>query len=393
MYNYLFNKKWLLTAGVVMLTLLNADAQPKEPSTLSNPLAQVLVALMIMLAIAIAILGSVVNSAAALFREKMRKERMESAAKAAVQPLMALAMVAGALLMSMAGLAQDAEAMEAAPKAAANINGLTPLTFYLMISVIAVEIGILIALVYQLKFLVGIEAKTSAALATAHEKVAAKPKKSWWWRLNNANNPEEEEAIDLSHDYDGISELDNKLPPWWIAAFAITILFSVVYMYRYHVSGSAPLQEEELQIALARAEVEKKAYLAKSANNVDESTVVMLDAGGIAKGKAIFDQNCQACHGAAGEGNMVGPNLTDDYWLHGGSLSDIFKTVKYGWPDKGMQSWKEQLSPIQIAQVTSYIKSLVGTNPPNAKEPQGELYKEAEGTEEPTDSTGVALLK
>ena len=221
--------------ALLMVASLVAGAQPKEPSTLSNPLAQVLVAIMVMLAIAIAILGNVVNSAAALFREKMRKER--AAAKAALTTAAPVVLMLLGLFASLQGIAQEAVQAPAAAKANA-INGLTPLTFYVMISVIAVEIAILIALVYQLKFLVGIESKAAEA-ATAKAVVPAKPKLSWWDRFNQAKAIEEEAAIDLSHDYDGISELDNKLPPWWIAAFSLTILFSVVYLYRYHVSHSA----------------------------------------------------------------------------------------------------------------------------------------------------------
>lgn len=372
--------------ALLMVASLVAGAQPKEPSTLSNPLAQVLVAIMVMLAIAIAILGNVVNSAAALFREKMRKER--AAAKAALTTAAPVVLMLLGLFASLQGIAQEAVQAPATAKANA-INGLTPLTFYVMISVIAVEIAILIALVYQLKFLVGIESKAAEA-ATAKAAVPAKPKISWWDRFNQAKAIEEEAAIDLSHDYDGISELDNKLPPWWIAAFSLTILFSVVYLYRYHVSHSAPLQVEELEIAMKQAEIEKQAYLAKAANNVDENSVTMLDAAAIASGKTLFQANCIACHGNAGEGNAVGPNLTDDYWIHGGGISDVFKTIKYGWPDKGMRSWKDDFSPVQIAQLASYIKSLKGTNPPNAKEPQGEKYEEGKDTAPAADSTSVA---
>jgi cytochrome c oxidase cbb3-type subunit 3 len=174
--------------------------------------------------------------------------------------------------------------------------------------------------------------------------------------------------------------LDNRLPPWWLYGFYISIFFAVIYIWRYHVSHTAPLSVEELQIAMVKADEQKAEYLKKSANNVDENTVkVLTDAGDISGGAKVFTQNCAACHGKAGEG-IVGPNLTDDYWLHGGSIKDVFKTIKYGWPEKGMRSWKDDLSPVQIAQVSSYIKSIHGSNPPNAKAQQGELYKE-EGNE------------
>jgi cytochrome c oxidase cbb3-type subunit 3 len=113
----------------------------------------------------------------------------------------------------------------------------------------------------------------------------------------------------------------------------------------------------------------------------------MLDAGGISAAQSVYITNCAACHGQKGEGT-VGPNLTDDYWLHGGKINDVFKTIKYGVPEKGMRAWQEDLSPVKIAQVSSFIKSLRGTNPPNAKEKQGELYVE-EGAPA-ADSTAAA---
>ena len=92
-----------------------------------------------------------------------------------------------------------------------------------------------------------------------------------------------------------------------------------------------------------------------------------------------YKTNCAVCHGVNGEGNVVGPNLTDDHWLHKGSIKDIFKTIKYGVPEKGMKSWAADFSPLQIAQLASYVKSLHGSNPPNAKEKQGELFAESDG--------------
>jgi cytochrome c oxidase cbb3-type subunit 3 len=108
---------------------------------------------------------------------------------------------------------------------------------------------------------------------------------------------------------------------------------------------------------------------------VDENSVKLLTAADdLAAGKTVFLTTCFACHGRSGEGG-VGPNLTDEYWLHGGSIQEVFKTIKYGWPDKGMKSWKDDYSPVQIAQIASFVKSLAGTNPANAKPPQGTLFK------------------
>lgn len=367
---------------VILLSGPVLFAQPKPESTLNNPLAQALVVIMVLLALAIAIMANVVNNAAALYREKMRKER-EAGGSATAALIITLLMIGGPL----GALAQGAATAAAPAAAPATINGLTPMVFYLMVGVVAVEILILIALVYQLRFLIGLEAKE--VMAAAPEAEVVKPKESWWWRLNRAADITKEQDIDLSHDYDGISELDNKLPPWWIMAFGITILFSVVYLYRYHVADSAPLQLEELAISIKEGEAAKAAYLAKNSANVDENTVTMLDAAGIASGKTTFQANCVACHGNAGEGNAVGPNLTDDYWIHGGKINDIFKTIKYGYAEKGMRSWKDDLSPVQIAQLASFIKSLKGTNPPNAKEPQGEKFEEGAGNTAPADSAAA----
>ena len=149
------------------------------------------------------------------------------------------------------------------------------------------------------------------------------------------------------------------------------------------------MQGKEYEKEMAKAKLEVEEYMKNSANNVDENSVKLLtETSDIAAGKDVFKANCAACHGQLGEGT-VGPNFTDEYWIHGGSIQDIFKSIKYGWVEKGMKSWKEDLSPIQIAQVASYIKSLKGTNPPNGKAPQGDLYTES-GVAPISDSTAVA---
>lgn len=199
---------------------------------------------------------------------------------------------------------------------------------------------------------------------------------SFWEKINSFKPISEEGELDTGHSYDGIRELNNITPPWFIVGFVASIIFAIVYLYVYHVSESAPLQIEEYNIEMANAELEKSKYLATQANSIDESTVTLLTGADIESGKTIFAEKCVACHAASG-GSMpggVGPNLTDEYWIHGGDIKDVFKTIKYGWPEKGMISWQDQLSPLQIAQLSSFILSLKGTNPPNAKEPQGELY-------------------
>lgn len=193
------------------------------------------------------------------------------------------------------------------------------------------------------------------------------------WAEMNFKPIEEEAKIDTGHNYDGIRELDNIIPPWFTTAFLITILFGVVYLYRYHIAKSAPLQIEEYEIAMAKADLEHDEFLKREANSIDESSITVMTGADLEAGKKVFITLCAACHKVDG-GGLVGPNLTDDYTIHGGSLQDIFKTVKYGVPEKGMISWKEQLSPLQMAQVSNYILTLKGTNPPDAKEKQGELY-------------------
>ena len=225
--------------------------------------------------------------------------------------------------------------------------------------------------------------------AKLEKAIAAKPKtKTLFDIINDTVDIEQEESILLDHDYDGIKELDNNLPPWWKYGFYLTIVVAVIYLINYHVTKTAPLQGQEYTNSIKKAEKDIAEYMKTSANNVDESTVKLLTgASDLNAGKDIFISTCSACHGKFGEGT-VGPNLTDDYWLHGGGVKDIFKTIKYGWPDKGMKSWKEDFSPIQIAQLTSYIRTLKGTNPPKPKDKQGELYIEQSM---PSDSTIVKV--
>ena len=199
----------------------------------------------------------------------------------------------------------------------------------------------------------------------------------WWKKSNNFIPIEEEDKLDSGHSYDGIRELDNKIPVWFSASFVICILIAVMYLWRYHVSESAPLQIAEYQNEMAQAAIEKEEYLKNAASNVDENTIVMLDVAAIEVGKTLFSANCASCHGnnAASMPGGVGPNLTDGFWLHGGGLKDIFKTIKYGYPEKGMISWKDRFSAVQMAQLASYVKSISNTNV-KGKEPQGELFKE-----------------
>lgn len=184
---------------------------------------------------------------------------------------------------------------------------------------------------------------------------------------------DKENEIMLDHDYDGIKELDNRIPPWFTWLFYITIIFSVYYMIHYHVLGTGELQAEEYETEMQLAELQR-AELVKSGAFLNEENVTLLtNEADLQSGKDIYDANCVACHGQFGEG-LVGPNLTDDYWIHGGGIKNVFKVTKYGVPAKGMISWQTQLSPNQMQKVASYIISLHGTTPPNPKAPEGEIW-------------------
>jgi cytochrome c oxidase cbb3-type subunit III len=137
-----------------------------------------------------------------------------------------------------------------------------------------------------------------------------------------------------------------------------------------------------MMVAAAQMEEFRK----NNKESVDEKTVTMADAKGIAEGKTLFTKNCIACHGANGEGNMVGPNLTDKFWLHGGSINNVFRTITLGVPEKGMQAWGKNFASADIKNLASYVLSLQGSNPANGKAPQGIEY--IPGTK-PADSTGV----
>lgn len=222
--------------------------------------------------------------------------------------------------------------------------------------------------------------KAIAAGATAEE-LEAMQTPSLWERLKgkmtDAVPIEEEETVMLDHDYDGIRELDNHLPPWWKWLFYVTIVFGVIYLLNYHVFHWSPLQKEEYKREMASAALAIKAHQAQMANSIDETNVEKTsEQAALDKGSEIFQQNCAVCHGKEAQG-MVGPNLTDQYWIHGGDIKDLFKTIKYGVPEKGMISWQSKLRPVEIRDVASYVLSLQGSNPPNPKEPQGDLYKPA----------------
>ncbi len=257
-----------------------------------------------------------------------------------------------------------------------HFGGMAALDFYALSAVIGIELIVILYLSIMIRRAFReLSGEADAALARAGQPSGLA---NWWSRLDKnwmtrAVPLEKEADVLLDHDYDGIKELDNALPPWWKYGFYITIVIGFIYLYNYHVSGTGKNPEQEYAVEMAEGKKQEEAYMAKTKNLVDENNVTLADASGIAEGKALFTQSCVACHAADGGGG-IGPNLTDNNWIHGGSLNDIYKTIKIGYPEKGMQSWQSMFSPVQMKNLTGFVKSLTGTKPANPKAPQGELY-------------------
>jgi len=205
--------------------------------------------------------------------------------------------------------------------------------------------------------------------------------------LTRLSPMEKEQELLLHHEYDGIRELDNKIPPWFHFLFYGTIIWGIIYMLVFHVFGDGQVQIKEYNAEIQQASLERQ-ILIKTGVFLNEETVADLnDAATLSEGKDIFTKNCVTCHAADG-GGVVGPNLTDDFWINGGGIKNIFKTIKYGVPAKGMISWQTQLDPQKMQAVASFIISLHGTKTANPKAPEGEKWEEPK-----SDSTTAAIKK
>lgn len=368
----LTNKKNKIVLGALLLMpLINFSqeaASPAASSVFTNILFNSLLVLIVLLLVIIAALSSVIRN---LGDSDLMKEPGNNSGSGRTASVLVI-------LFSLIGFSAYSETTAASSDW--SVGGLDSVTFYFMCAVILAEVIVIASLVGVIrKFTVTAEQKSKAVKLK---------EKTIFDQLNDAVDVENEAEILMDHEYDGIKELDNNLPPWWKYGFYLTIIVAIIYMVHYHVTKTGNLQAKEYTEEVKAAELAISEHMKNSEGNVDESNVKLLSAeNDIAAGKDLFITSCAACHGKLGEGS-VGPNLTDDYWVHGGSIPDVFKTIKYGWPDKGMKSWKEDLSPMQMAQVTSFIKTLRGTNPPNAKEKQGDLY--VEGGAPVSDSTAVA---
>ncbi|MCB0399732.1 MAG: c-type cytochrome [Winogradskyella sp.] len=206
-------------------------------------------------------------------------------------------------------------------------------------------------------------------------------------KLRGGKPIEAEAEIILDHNYDGIRELDNNLPPWWLYGFYATIIFAVIYTLRFDVFN-ATNQFEEYEIEYAEANKAIEEYKKTAKNLVDVNTVeVLTETSDLNAGKKIFETNCVACHMADGGGG-IGPNLTDKHWILGGGIKNVFNTISEGGRDgKGMVAWKANLKPIEMAQVASYVLQFQGTTPANPKEAEGDIWvDESEDTSESSET-------
>lgn len=253
-------------------------------------------------------------------------------------------------------------------------------TFYVVVGFIfMLAILVLLVAVYMLRVLNYMNQQAAQERAERLG-IPYVPEPTFWeklWQQSNDFVPVEKEAsITLDHNYDGIKELDNHLPPWWTGLFLGTIAFAIVYLLFYHVFNTLPSQQAEYdtEVAIAQEQL-KKLQAANPVAAIDETNVeTTTDALALAEGKQIFLNTCASCHRKDGGGD-IGPNLTDDYWKHGGTVKDIFKTVRHGVQGTNMIAWEGVISPEKMKNVSSYVLTLRGTNPANPKKPEGDLVK------------------
>ena len=361
----------LLFMGMMLSVDIYAeDTATKTVTSSNNQLSTLMIVIALLLAFVIWGMGQVLVT---MGKQALDKSKHQSRSL----PLIILAFFS---LLSATATAEDAAAEKI--NVMPNYGGMDSTAFWILATVIFTEIVVIVFMMFSIR-------RIQVELLPKTEKEKIRTLKNLWARLDKklftkAVAVEKETDILLDHDYDGIKELDNALPPWWKYGFIVTVVIGFVYLLNFHVLGYGKNPTEEYQEEIVKAQEAKELYEAKNADKIDESNLKMPEIAGINAGKEIFTTVCWACHGKQGEGG-AGPNLTDNYWLHKGSLSDIYQSIKHGYPDKGMQGWEKNYSPKEINELAGFIKTLVGTNPPNSKVPQGDIY-----TEEPvTDSIAI----
>ncbi|CAN5437517.1 hypothetical protein BH11BAC3_BH11BAC3_31340 [soil metagenome] len=366
---------FLMIEGTVSMGQSTSDAA-KNTDAPYNMATILMVSIALVLAFVIYGLGQVLVT---LSRQAMEKKKSPGI----TLPIILLTILS---FVSLAANANDGVTEEIG-SVTTNYGGMESTAFWLLASVILLEAITIGFLLLSIK-------RVQAELLPQKERVRLTAYKEWWSALDKrlftrAVAVEQEADIMLDHDYDGIKELDNALPPWWKYGFLITIVFAFVYLLNFHVLGYGKNPTEEYQAELVQAQEAKDLFESKNADKIDEAHLEMPKAGGLDAGKEIFTSICWTCHGKLGEGG-AGPNLTDDNWLHKGSLTDIYLSIKHGYPDKGMQAWEKSYSPKEILNLAGYIKTLKGTNPPGAKAPQGDIYMETNSTDSTANQVAAA---
>ena len=365
-HNSVIKKLFFIT---LMMISASADAQDVVQST-SNQTNLLKIAMTVTAIVLVPVIGLLAQVLLTLSKFLLKKRKAELGLKIII-------LIIFSSMLSSTATAQDI--LNNTESITSNyFGGMREMEFYALTTVISIELIVILYLTLIIR-------RTFTDLSEEdNEKIPSIKKttslSTWWKNLDKKwmtkSVPIEKEAdILLDHDYDGIRELDNALPPWWKYGFYVTIVVAIIYMFLYHVTGSGKNPEQEYAAEMAEGKKIEEQYKAKTKSLVDENNITLSDADGSASGKALYNQSCIACHGASGEGG-IGPNLTDNYWIHGGSLNMIYQTIKIGYPEKGMQSWQSMYSPIQIKNLTSFVKSIVGTKPSNPKAPQGNLEEQ-----------------
>lgn len=285
-----------------------------------------------------------------------------------LKPLAILAVILGAISVTNSSYAMS---LSTAEEAAMDLPWLKieAADLYMMIVINLVLLGVILYLRSTFKSLVEmVKPEVEKQMADVKAKPAKKAINKLNVILNDIVPIEDEAKILMDHDYDGIQELDNNLPPWWVWMFWATIIFSFFYMFHYHVFNTGDLQVAEYNNEIKQSKKDIDAYLTLNAMNVDETNATVLeDEKSLSSGKALYTANCVMCHNPAGEGN-IGPNLTDEYWIHGGDVKDIFSIIKHG-NANGMPEHASKLNPVQIQELSSFILSMPYAE---GKEPQGD---------------------
>lgn len=361
-------------------TATAAVAEKAPESIGNNPL-------FLSMAILTAVLLIVIFILSAVLRTSVKTKVREMINSKTVQSLVVFLMLASA----QSSFAQDAAAAKESLYVDTPIGNMHPMAFYSLFGVLVLELFVILWLCLMILRI--IVKKEAVAASKANEPKKASAFNTFISRKIFGVKPiEAEKDMLLDHDYDGIKELDNDLPPWWKYGFYMTIITGVIYMVGYHITGSFKLSKEEYDQEVAEGEAKTAAYRSKMAMNVDETNAVFVtEADKIELGKEIFMKNCIPCHGDKAQG-IIGPNLTDNHWLYGNKPGDLFKIVTNG-TTKGMKPWKDDLNPVQIQNVISFIHSLKGSNPPGAKAPEGDLYEDGGAAPSASDSTAVASAK